>query len=264
MRSDMKKVLCERPRRGSRYSYHEVRAAIKQTDPDDMPHCQGMRRPYKDQKDFSDLLGPLVRFLRNSVGRRYDDVWSELCANVPGHTTTGAHLRDHARWECETNTFVLDDKVMTRGRRFYFGSPREVDGLYVDPRDGLIYYKEPRSYRAEPLPVMIDGLAYKLGEDGVHYPTTPRYRQPKAPWPLKVIGDQHAMCINGIWYWIDRQPVPPPTQVTYVKDGKVCHRMVDAACRDIITGEFVKSGWYHTDKRQMCSRDLRRHGLRNA
>ena len=259
MRSDMKKVLCERPRWGSHDGYHQARAATKQTDPDDLPSHEGMRRPH-NTKSFSDLLGPLARFMRRSVGRRYDEVWSELCANVPGDTTTGDHLREHARSMCETNTFVSDGKVLSRGR-YGFGSAHEADGLYVDPRDGLIYYKEPKPIRSYN-PVVVDGLTYRLGDDGIHYPYG-WARQKKGVHPLKVIGDKRAMKIVGIWYWIERTPVPLPVIVGYVEDGVAKQRVVYPACRDIITGEIVKEGAYYSDKRQMCSRDLRRYGLRN-
>jgi len=257
MRADMKKVLTERPRRGSKYGYHEVRAVIKQTDPDALPACEGMRRPHRDPKDFSDLIGPLRRYFRSSVGRHYDDVWSELCANVPGDTTVGDHLRQHAKWECDTDTRVLDGQVVSK-TGFYGSEYRRPRGLYVDPRDGIIYYNEERRSNYKK-PIIVDGLAYKR-QNGVLYPYGERRT---GRHPLKVIGDERAMQIAGIWYWIEMQDVPPPVPKNYVINGKIVQKLVPNARYDIITGEFKESGRYHADKRQMCSRDLKKHGLVN-
>jgi hypothetical protein len=71
------------------------------------------------------------------------------------------------------------------------------------------------------------------------------------------------MKIAGIWYWVERQEVPPPVTVNSVVEGEIKQRVVYSTRCDIITGEFVKEGAYYSDKRQMCSRDLRRYGLRN-
>ena len=257
MRADMKKVLTERPRFGSsRCSYHDARAVAKQTDPDDLPHHQGMRRPHRDTKEFSDLLGPLKRYMRSCVGRCYDDVWSEICANVPADTTVGDHLRQHAKWECDTDTKVVDGTVVSK-TGWYASEYKSPRGLYVDPRDGIICYNaEVRRYTP---PVYVDGLAYKQ-VDGILYPYGDRRA---GRHPMKVIGDQRAMQINGIWYWIAMQDVPPPVLKNYVINGKRVQKLVPSSRYDIILGEFKDSGRYHADKRQMCSRDLKKHGLVN-
>jgi hypothetical protein len=263
MRADMKKVLCERPRSGGRYSYHDVRSADKQTDYDYLPSHQGMRRPYKDPKEFSDLLGPLQRFMRGCVGRRWDDVWSEICTNVRADSMAGDHLREHARRECETNTCVVDDKVLIKGDHWSFYKLDEPRGLYVDPRDGIIYYNDNSLPKVNPR-VFVDGLAYTVGDYGILYPCRLRARKARgSQYLLKVIGQQRAMWINGIWYWMLLKDVPPPVSVPYEHDGKMLHRMVYHPRYDIAIGDYVQEGRYHAEKRQMASRDLRRYGLLN-
>lgn len=263
MRADMKKVLCERPRRGGVYSYHDIRQRQNQGDPEDLPTHQGMRRPYGwETKNFDDLIGPLRGYLRHSVGRPWDEVWSEVCQQTPSGNTVDEHLRGHVMREVETYTFVNDnDEVYAFGR--YYSEPRKVDGLYVDPRDGVLCVTAERpSLRWKS--VTIDGLHYRKGDDGILYPTG-WYRQTKPRFPLKMIGDQKAMLIDGIWYWIEMAVTPPSRLVEYVADdGTVRRRRVYSARQDFVTGEFVNEGRYHADKQQMCSRDLRRHGLRNT
>jgi hypothetical protein len=265
MRADMKKVLTERERSGSHRCYGEVRAAETRHDYDDLPTHQGMRRPYRawgTYKEFSDLLGPLRSFMRSCVGRRYDDVWSEICANVRADSMAGDHLREHAKRECDTNTTVIDGRVVSRSELAYFrsrSSGYEPWGLYVDPRDSLIYYNKPPSYRRKPL-IIVDGLAYTAGKDGLLHPRKGHYG---GRYLLKVIGDQRAMHINGVWYWIIAAEVPPPVSVPYLKEGKVRRRTVYHPRYDFVRGENVQEGRYYAEKRQMCSRDLRRHGLRN-
>lgn len=263
LRADMKKVLCERPRRGGIYSYHDFRQRQNHGDPEDLPSHQGMRRPYGwETKEFDDLIGPLRGYLHHSVGRPWNDVWSEVCQQTPSGNTVDEHLRGHVMREVDTYTFVEDGEVYCYGR--YGSGARKVDGLYVDPRDGLLYVTPEKSFPwKREKRITIDGLHYCKGDDGVLYPLG-WFRQTKARFPLKMIGDQKAMLIDGIWYWIDMAETPPSRLVEYIRDGVVERRRVYSARQDFVTGEFVNEGRYHADKRQMASRDLRRHGLRNT
>ena len=276
MRADMKKVLTERPRGHGAYSYNDFRQRENAGDYDDLPSHQGMRRPYGwDRKEFSDLLGPLQRFLRNCVGRPWDDVWSEICQAVGSGNTVDQHLRGHVEQEVETNTVVVDGRVMSYGR-FGGGSLGEPWRLYVDPRDGLIYAAEDRrsAWKAVKYET-VEGLQYRQGDDGLLYPPDwgrvtdyyyppRRYHRTTGRYPLKVIDDQYAMLIDGIWYWIEMAETPPPCDVGYVQDGAAKTRRVFYARYDFVRGEDIQEGRYHAAKRQMCSRDLRRHGLRNT
>lgn len=276
MRADMKKVLTERPRGHGTYSYNDFRQRERAGDYDDLPSHQGMRRPYGwDRKEFSDLLGPLQRFLRNCVGRPWDDVWSEICQVVGSGNTVDQHLRGHVEQEVETNTVVIDGQVLSYGR--FGGTLGRPWKLYVDPRDGLIYAAEDRysAWKAVKYK-MVEGMQYRQADDGLLYP--PDWNrtsyEPSYPlyyrggrnsgrYPLKVIGDRSAMLIEGIWYWIEMAETPPPSDVGYVQDGAAKTRRVFFARYDFVRGEDVKHGRYHAAKRQMASRDLRRHGLRN-
>lgn len=150
MRSDFSKVVTERPRHGSWKSHRLVRRAIKPNfDEDTAGHKEGMRRPYGrgyDYKEFSDLLGPLYRFLQSRVGRRWDNVHSEICANLKGRNTQQQHILDHLYRYVDTNIAIDEDgKPYSKPTRFRCYSPGLIYGdFYVDPRDGIL--RETKKY----------------------------------------------------------------------------------------------------------------------
>ena len=140
MRDDMFKVIVERPRWGSRWIESPKLDRDKYRDRGSI----GLRRHVKEQKrahkGFNENLAPLARFLRSRCGRRWDDVYAEICANLDTGSTVKMHVRQH-----------LDDLVH---RRISYGRKGELlndgwmlkqgpsksvwDDLYVDPDDGIL------------------------------------------------------------------------------------------------------------------------------
>jgi hypothetical protein len=262
MRADMKKVLTERPRVNARYAYSDVRHQANHSDYDDLPNHQGMRRPYHDAKEFSDLLGPLRGFLRHAVGRRWDDVWSEICQVVKSGNTVDQHLRGHVLQDVDIHTKLIDGKVLAMGE---YRGPHEPYGLYVDPRDGILCDNDNRPRYKPTKGKIVDGLFYHVDDDGLLYPPenwNPR-KNATGWYPLKLVGDQKAMLIEGIWYWIEMAATPASYDAGYIDNGRAKTRRIFFPRYDFVRGETVQEGRYHAGKRQMCSRDLRRHGLRN-
>ena len=118
MRSDMGRVVIERPRYGHSKCYGEVRnkkdtlkAQLKSLKTGDLHDedfedwfeeialggIESMTFPYVsgyNSKDFSDLLGPVHRYLQSKVGCKWDDVWSEVCDNLRGGYAI-EHVREH-------------------------------------------------------------------------------------------------------------------------------------------------------------------------
>jgi hypothetical protein len=257
MRTDMKKVLTERPRIGHGRSYHDIRARHNRADFDDLPSKEGMRRPYsshdEERKEFSDLIGPLRRFLHSCKGRRWDDVWSEICAQL-SNNTVDSHLKDHVLRDVDLHTLMIDDKVFVNTR---YGGIREPIGLYVHPETGLVcgdaFRWWSRHDRTEY--VYHDGIAYTQLENGILHSVGNRY-----DFDRKLIGrEKEGFKANGIWYWAVFATVPHSTMRTengYIK--------INTVCIDIVTGKHRNTGErYRANKLQMASRDLRRHGLTN-
>ena len=147
MRPDMKKIVVERPRGGSRVRNQKFGARlryIEDHDYEDQPKKARGFESYHDGwgKEFTDVLNPLVRFLRSNVGRPWDKVYSELSANLDKRKTTGRHICQHVEQMVERECYVDEyGKVRYsryRGYIFGGGDDQQVRGYYVHPRTGLL------------------------------------------------------------------------------------------------------------------------------
>jgi hypothetical protein len=152
MREDMSKVVIERPRWGHSLPGNKTRLRVRRYDPDkeydDLPkRISGSRSKYicdRNLKDFSDLLGPLRRFLRANVGRPWDNVYSEMKESLDDRKVTGLHIFEHVDSEVETHPLIGDDgELYTLGRDKLW----PVYGLYVDPRTGLLCWSDYKPWR---------------------------------------------------------------------------------------------------------------------
>lgn len=112
MRRDMNKVLTERPRGGGndgqkheRTYKNKLRVREKQyyknIEIDDRPTKESMRRRHVrggSSKELTDHIKPLRRYLLSQVGRKWDDVWSDICKVMKGNSLQANHVKDHVRW----------------------------------------------------------------------------------------------------------------------------------------------------------------------
>src|ERR1043165_2584502 len=108
MRTNMHKVVIERPR----WNPGPPKFGRAANLPDELlPKYQRMRQVYKCRKAFTDLLGPLRRWLRSQVGRPWNDVYSEACAVIKPNSPIRAHVKTHLLEFVERNTFIHAGKV---------------------------------------------------------------------------------------------------------------------------------------------------------
>src|SRR5437879_1286370 len=108
MRSDMHKVVVERPRWNPGPGKHGRRTNL----PDEfLLKFEGIRRPHVNRKGLTDLLGPLKRWLRSQVGRPWDDVYSEACAVIKPDSVVRAHIKTHLLEFVQRHTFLKDNQV---------------------------------------------------------------------------------------------------------------------------------------------------------
>lgn len=166
MRPDMAKVVTERPRAGHDWNKNRRndktatrgRVRVADLDDDDLPplvsraakHPVSPRRPenrgWVDAKSFSDLIGPLRRYLRKQVGRPWDTVWSELSATLDKRSVSGSHIFDHIEREVELHCYRYRGRIYMRPR--FYGAAHEVEGLYVHPGTRLLCWTPRRRWRA--------------------------------------------------------------------------------------------------------------------
>jgi hypothetical protein len=187
MREDMSKVVIERPRWGHRLPSSKTRLRIRRYDQDkeydDLPkRVSGSRSKYiraREVKDFSDLLGPLRRFLRKNVGRPWDHVYSEMKESLDDRKVTGRHVFEHVDGEVETHAFIDGD-----GELYTWGhSGRQpVYGFYVNPRTGLLCWSDNNPWRRA------RGKSKTAAEEITH---------------VRLSANTGHVKVNGIWYFIE-------------------------------------------------------------
>jgi hypothetical protein len=163
MRSDMAKVIVERPRgrrhagpyRGSDYP----RGTLKPRDLESAPLREAMGRGY-ETKYLNENLGPLKRYLQSQVGRAWSLVFSEIAAHINVRSAVQKHIVDH----------IYRDLVAISPepeRRFCRPSK-----FYVCPRTGVLcatVRARPRVRLPDPNVRKIDDATELRRIDGVWY-----------------------------------------------------------------------------------------------
>jgi hypothetical protein len=157
MRSDMSKVIVERPRRGG--GHDRKRRPAREFD--DMPSKQSMKRGHFDLKDLNENLAPLKRYLHKNVGRPWDKVFSEICENIRMDNAVQKHVRSHVYHYVHRNVIVEGKEIFTRG---ILGVCELWNGdLYVCPKSGLLkeYRRrsKARARRISPLDKSLKGIS---------------------------------------------------------------------------------------------------------
>jgi hypothetical protein len=148
MRSDMAKVIVERPRFGSwmRGKGKGARRRLQAVGLDGFRR-EGIKRPYAgNAKCLNEHLGPLNRYLNSQVGRPWDKVFSEICAHVRRDSAVQDHVRDHVLDYVTVNVVLIAGvPCHAGGGRFgrqLYGVPirggHTHQRFYVCPRTGLL------------------------------------------------------------------------------------------------------------------------------
>lgn len=140
MRTDMSKVIVERPRIGSRmpsrkkgYRRDERRQPI-----DERPRRESMLGMWHGrQRYLNEHLAPMRRFLRSRVGRPWNKVHQELCEHVSFDNAVQKHVLVHVfqfvqRLVELKNGAVFKAEGWGRGRKLPAGT------MYVCPNTGIL------------------------------------------------------------------------------------------------------------------------------
>lgn len=200
MRSDMHKVIVERPRL-LRARWTNKKTALRLTnqqsaqaadapeDYDSGPHRASSRR---HEKWLNENLAPLRRYLMRQVGRPWDKVYGEMRKTIDTRSAIGLHVLQHLEDYVATDTFIKDGVVCEWQRR---GGAAPVSGLYVHPKTGLLRFARRRKTPRElpPLEIVrvcetvqyrkIDGLWFRM-----------EYRK---AGPDEMVPGQHGMLVRA-------------------------------------------------------------------
>jgi hypothetical protein len=274
MRSDMARVIVERPRIPAFNTRKGRNRPLE-----DLPTYEGLRKAQAlrgDRKELNENLTPLRRYLERQVGRPWDKVYSEIAAHLRVDSTVQQHVRDH-----------LSDFVAVKPRRLNHGW-HSIGGadlwwqrLYVDPITGLLC-------RTDRLP---------------EEKTRRRRARNRPPAPADRISldpSRELRLIRGIWYEVQLAPLPVAEyrgcrevqkrrlksfnrRSPVIEVELAVRRLTTPAVWDVAINALVEAGppvddeagWsayrrgqpdrhYALAKRALPRRELRRHGLNNV
>jgi hypothetical protein len=234
MREDMFKVIVERPR-GGQGCAHSSRKRLNRDG--DLPTKIGVRRHMwitgAKSKWLKENLAPLKRYLGRQVGRRWDDIYSEIAATLGARGTVQQHVLLHlddfvarhvaidgeGRWRCYDKPHWAGESLPWRQR------------YYLDPRDGVLRDSH--------------DLWRSLGID----PRPWRRRAPKPDPNLRRLDDMRELRrIEGNWY-----------EVVYDKDPEALRWVFDLVERR----EVPARNRHAISKRQLSGPELKTFGLAN-
>ena len=149
MRSDMHKIIVERPR-FLRSHWENKKTALRLTDqqraeaaeaPDEYDSGPPRAPSSRHEKGLNENLAPLRRYLTRQVGRPWDKVYSEIRQTIDTRSAIGLHVLQHLEAYVATDTFLEDGVVYERQR---WGGASPVERWYVHPKSGLLRFAKPR------------------------------------------------------------------------------------------------------------------------
>ncbi|MDE0220078.1 MAG: hypothetical protein OXJ90_12475 [Spirochaetaceae bacterium] len=257
MRSDMSKVIVERPRSGGR----GLRKGRRPRDPDDFRKQVGLHRAAVEAdswKELNENLAPLRRYLHSQVGRPWDKVWSEICANLRPSSAVQQHVRDHVFDFVARDVTVRDGEFYLAGRFLRPATTLRESWyeLWIDPRTGIL--RRNRHYRT-----------YRQR-------SRERQRRREALVRRRMVSAgenrQYHLLQDGAWwevalkkvptYYQDRRTRYGPTRRVAV-EREVHDAVLDANLSDLPRAVlYDRRGVYAASKRQLSKKETKRLGLR--
>lgn len=190
MRSDMHKVVTEQPRAGHHNKSKKYRQKIDlkgliidesdnfPCDDDFGPNFVSSQRhsQYQDGcKEFTDNLGPLIRYLRSQCGRQWNDVYSEIRRTLPRGNAAIDHIMGYVMDEVATDCIIENGKVYDKKKIAHWDNGIVDEGFFVHPVNGTLNY-----------------MVKKL-----------KPRPPAKPTKYQIGNNIFLELIDGIWYQIE-------------------------------------------------------------
>ncbi len=247
MRSDMFKVIVERPRKGK---FGHEKATRRRNDPDG-PMRLGMRAGY-GHRALNENLAPLRRYLHKQVGRPWDKVLGEISAHIDRRNTVQQHIYQHIDDFIATRVERHNSRIVDLKTRWRTWTQELYQPLYVDPRTGLIRTNsEHRSWAQR----------RRDEKEQARAEVAARFR--------KFDELRHLHLIDGQWYEVRLAALPSAEYEKIHRNGKWRELRIDAPVFDVLLKKLVRREryfdaprYYAVSKRQLSKRELGEHGLR--
>ncbi len=140
MREDMAKVIVERPRY---YRQEKVNKLVgrqaRHMFSEDAPKWQPMKRRWMALKELNEHLQPLRRYLHSQVGKRWDDIYSEICSRISKSSAVQSHLLDHAMQYVARDIIIVDGRPhLSTGKELVYERNSEIL-FWVHPATGIMH-----------------------------------------------------------------------------------------------------------------------------
>lgn len=244
MREDMFKVIVNRPRWGHR---HAPRSKTRYDKCPDRARVTGHRMMLETKytKHLNENLAPLKRFLHKQRGRKWNDVFSEICQHLDTGSTVKMHVREHLQDFINYNTKQKADGSLYASDRWggYATSAQWHAELYVDPADGII--KETRE--------LCKRLKIQYRRDYYR-----NYCKAKpGPEGIKKLNDlSYRVQLSGIWYQLKFSSKP-----RHESGHEMSLEAVYSSLRD--RNRHALSSFKIAEKRQLSSKELKALKLKN-
>lgn len=259
MREDMYKVIVERPRRG-KDGYSNAKRLRNDWD---SPMHLGTRAGYGG-RNLNENLAPMRRYLHAQIGRPWNKVFSEICADIDRRNTVQQHIHQHIGDFIAIHVDARDGQLVDLGdqrRSFLRFDPGVYQELYVDPRTGLIRLnRDYRSWRR-------------------HLAERRQREQTETAGRRRIVDERTVLLLlDEVWYRVEVARLPEGRLVRRVVDGHARREFVTEPRYDVVRRRNVSRGdqgseqqsnrlygsadLYAVSKRQMASREIRAYRLR--
>ncbi len=245
MRTDMAKILVERPRPRSRVL--RGRDGRKYRDASEASFLP-MKAGYQDLKSLNENLHPLQRYLARQVNRPWDHVFREICAVIDGRSAVQRHILQHLHQHVAIQTRRVGGTLLDCGEGL-FGPGPVWQPMYVDPRTGLL-----RLNVADALHSRRSRERQRAAERGL----AARWRELSPTQQLHRLGGQ--------WFLVELAALPraPESAWDAVRRCRVA-RGPGGTRLSVEEREaqqcFGRPDIYAASKRQLSSREMRDYGL---
>ncbi len=180
MRSDMDKVIVERPRFGSRSPSRKkgYRKYLQSMPADELPLSEPMLGRWKGRdKWLNEHLGPMRRFLRSNVGRPWNKVHQELCEHVSFDNAVQAHVLSHIYDYVQLHVDVHDSATVYTRTGWRRQHKLDENAMYVCPTSGILKVVQANQGHGPRTRISIDAHTQYLRRDNVWWEVRMRSTQ---------------------------------------------------------------------------------------
>ena len=241
MREDMGKIAVD-SYRFKGYGADKIRSKLRHPKFRDrlaeMPSKVSMSRSLNGGSHPGEYLSPLYRWVAKQVGRRWDDIYSEINQTLRGGYTNLEHIKSHVFDRVKTGQIKLIDRWPHYMSDYGWGRddpwlPLREEQMYVDERGVLRnppdrkWHPSNRREKRQPVIIMLDGMTAAAKINGVWFASD-----------LSVIPEHEAKVID----YMRCSPYRDPERIVYktikVKD-RVSDALIELLHRKRLNGRWV-------------------------